>query len=516
MRAGMEDPQRIDAARRLLAQAPGEAIDRLAALSARLLGAAHAQVSIFTDEQVSLTPRAPRRPHRDALAAAHVRRRDAGARRSGAYLGAPIEVDGARIGVLCVYDDEPFEWTPHDLEVLRELAIAIAAELERGALVAELESSTVRLDLGFAAANIGSFDWDLRTNELHWDERLMELFGYTAADYVPHIDSFNARLHPDDRERVGGAIASAIERCGDYAADYRVVHDDGAVRWVAARGRVLCGDDGEPARMLGAAYDTTAVHTAAERLGRVLETMSTAFITLDLDWCFTYVNGAAERMLGRPRDQLVGQRHRSRSPRRRTSAYRRAIETGEPQSFEHYHPALDALVRRPRHAERRRASASTSTTSPAACVPSRTPRGSRASARTRSPPAAPRPAACRSSAPPAPGSPARWRSTSWSASSPTSSSTGSGTAWSIALADRVLTTRRRPAAGFRVAHVAPARGAAWPRRPGRAIARAASSTRGADGRRAARAHAPARLARPDARRDHRRWTRSPARSTGAC
>ena len=41
------------------------------------------------------------------------------------------------------------------------------------------------------------------------------------------------------------------------------------------------------------------VHNASERLGRVLETMSTAFFTLDLNWRFTYVNGAAERMLGR-------------------------------------------------------------------------------------------------------------------------------------------------------------------------------------------------------------------------
>ena len=88
-------------------------------------------------------------------------------------------------------------------------------------------------------------------------------------------------MHADDRERVNGAIQAAIDRCGDYAADYRVVHPSGEVRWVAARGRVLCGDDGQPARMLGAAYDATATHSAAERLGRVLETMSTAFITLD-------------------------------------------------------------------------------------------------------------------------------------------------------------------------------------------------------------------------------------------
>ena len=53
MRAGLDDPQRIEAARRLLAEARGEALDRLAALSARLLGAAHAQIALIRTESAS-------------------------------------------------------------------------------------------------------------------------------------------------------------------------------------------------------------------------------------------------------------------------------------------------------------------------------------------------------------------------------------------------------------------------------------------------------------------------------
>src|SRR4051795_1050810 len=102
VRAGKDDPQRVEAARRVLAEAPGEAIDRLAALSARLLGAAYAQVSIFTDEQVSLTPRAPRRPPADALCAytfEHGGAPDLSAVEGiGTYLGVPIDVNGARVG----------------------------------------------------------------------------------------------------------------------------------------------------------------------------------------------------------------------------------------------------------------------------------------------------------------------------------------------------------------------------------------------------------------------------------
>ena len=75
VRSGLDDPRRIDAARRLLAEAAGEALDRLAALSARLLGAAYAQVALFTDTIVSVTPIAPRQPRAEAADPPDVRPR---------------------------------------------------------------------------------------------------------------------------------------------------------------------------------------------------------------------------------------------------------------------------------------------------------------------------------------------------------------------------------------------------------------------------------------------------------
>ena len=352
MRSGLDDPQRIVAARRLLAEAGGEALDRLAALSARLLGAAYAQVALLTDTITPVTPIAPAQPRAEELIHQTV---DLGmpivlsnARVDGigAFLGVPVDVAGARVGVLCVYDREPAGWNDHDVEIVQELAATVATELEHRALAAELQSSTVRLDLGFAAADIGSFDWNLITNALHWDDRLMELFGYESESYVPHIDSFSVRLHPDDRERTEAAIARAIDGCGDYEADYRVVHPDGSVRWVAARGRVLCDPAGRPTRMLGAAYDTSDVHSAAERLGRVLETMSTAFFTLDRNYRFTYLNAEAERLMGRRRDELIGEviweAYDDLEGTPSGINYRAAMESGEPRSFEHYYPPLDA------------------------------------------------------------------------------------------------------------------------------------------------------------------------------
>jgi PAS domain S-box-containing protein len=348
VRAGIDDPHRIEAARRLLAEARGEALDRLAALSARLLGAAHAQIALIAEHPAIISATAPGDRAVGALTLRAFGHGGPLASQDGphAFLGVPIDVAGARVGVLSVHDDEPHEWSRHDVETLRALAGTVASELERGALTAELEDSSVRLDLGFAAAAIGSFDWNLTTDVLHFDERLLELFGFTEATWVPHIDSFSVRLHPDDRAKTEAAIGRAIESRGDYEADYRVVHPDGAVRWVAARGRVLADPRGRPVRMLGAAYDTTEVHSAAERLGRVLETMSTAFFTLGRDWRFTYVNAAAEQLMGRGRDDLVGrviwEAYDDLEGTPSAINYRAAMETGQPRSFEHFYPPLGA------------------------------------------------------------------------------------------------------------------------------------------------------------------------------
>src|SRR5690349_4391973 len=144
VRARLDDPRRIEAARRLLAQARRETLERLAALSARLLDAKHAQIALVLDAPVIITP-GPTVTNGQLLEAF------AEILTEPTFLAAPIDVAGDRVGVLSVQAAEPRDWTQHDAETLRELAGTVAAELERGALAAELETSTVRLDLGFAA-----------------------------------------------------------------------------------------------------------------------------------------------------------------------------------------------------------------------------------------------------------------------------------------------------------------------------------------------------------------------------
>ncbi|MCW2698965.1 MAG: putative sensor protein [Blastococcus sp.] len=363
-------PQRMDDARRLRVPEIGSiALDRLAELAARLLGADASQISLLTDVQtiaagVGLAPGSvgTDSPLAESLctvtaagtgalvvsdARGDERVRDlppVASGQVGSYLGIPLTGhSGQVVGALCVFGPRPREWSDTDVATLRQLAQSTVTELELSALLGEYESDRVRWGLAIDAAGLGTFDWDLVTGRLAWDDQLITMFGYDPDTFAQTIEAFSARLHPDDLPRVSEHLQNCIDNCGELDAEYRVVRPDGEMRWVHARGRGLAGPDGKAVRVLGAAYDTTGERESAVRVTRVLEAMPAGFYSLDRNWRFTHVNAEAERLLGRTREDLLGKVLWDDWPAAINSifedSYRTAVRTGLPVSFDAYYPA---------------------------------------------------------------------------------------------------------------------------------------------------------------------------------
>jgi serine phosphatase RsbU (regulator of sigma subunit)/PAS domain-containing protein len=288
------DPARQAAVARLLAAGTrSEGLDRLTRLAANLLGVGHAQISLLTSEQhvasvagLDLDRVGTPGPAADSLCTVTVRSggalavadaaNDPRVRRLppvvsgavGAYLGVPlVDSDGMVLGALCVFDEEPRTWSTEQVGVLGELAPAVVAELELRAVTLEVATSAARLDLALEAADIGSFDWDMRSGQLAWDDRLVALFGFEEHAFDGRFETFAARLHEDDADRVRAELERATST-GEFSSSYRIVLPDGRVRWLEARGRVLRGGPGRGDRMLGAAYDTSGRHAAEDERER--------------------------------------------------------------------------------------------------------------------------------------------------------------------------------------------------------------------------------------------------------
>jgi serine phosphatase RsbU (regulator of sigma subunit)/PAS domain-containing protein len=366
---------RMAAVRRLETTALGSrALQRLSGLAMRLLRADGAAVSLLGDVETVVAgdglpagSLARQIPLADSLSAAALAAgpgplvladaaRDprvatlppvAGGRISG-YVGVPLVVfDGSAAGTLAVYTRTPRVWADSDVALLRQLADSAATELELSALSREFEAHRLRFELAIDAAEIGSFDWDLASGRLVWDDRMVQILGHERDTFDETIEAFSSRIHPDDRARTLGAVQAAIDTCGDFDTEFRIVLPTGETRWLHARGRVVADDLGRATRFLGAGFDTTSQRHTDVRVSRVLEAMKSAFFSLDRQWRFTYVNAESERVLRRTRAEMLGGTIWELFPAAVDSVfeeeYRGAMATGRERVFEAYYPApLDA------------------------------------------------------------------------------------------------------------------------------------------------------------------------------
>lgn len=107
-----------------------------------------------------------------------------------------------------------------------------------------IRTSEKRLQKSQEFANIGTWDWNIETNDLYWSERIAPLFGYGKGELETSYDNFLNAVHPDDRQAVGDAVTACVEEGAEYNIEHRVVWPDGAVRWLLEKGDVVRNSDG--------------------------------------------------------------------------------------------------------------------------------------------------------------------------------------------------------------------------------------------------------------------------------
>jgi len=134
-----------------------------------------------------------------------------------------------------------------------------------------------RLHLAFEGGSSVGWDWDVKTGRDHWFGNLEMMFGIPGNTYAGTVEDFLRRVYPDDRELVGKAVADARRNRKPYTAAFRIIREDGDVRWVNARGNFYYGTDGDALRMVGIAVDITEQRKIEEALKKSEEKFSKAF-----------------------------------------------------------------------------------------------------------------------------------------------------------------------------------------------------------------------------------------------
>jgi len=119
-----------------------------------------------------------------------------------------------------------------------------------------LRGSEESLARAQSVAHVGSFDWDVRTNEVHRSIELCALFGLGAEGRSVPPWTLSEMIHRDDREAALRALRAAEHEGRSYRIEHRIVRRDGSERVVLHQGEAVMEGD-RVARVVGTMLDIT-------------------------------------------------------------------------------------------------------------------------------------------------------------------------------------------------------------------------------------------------------------------
>jgi len=138
---------------------------------------------------------------------------------------------------------------------------------------AALRDAEARLRLALSAARMVAWQYDPTTGVVTPSDNAAEVYGLPPGETLSVTGRSVGLVHPADAERYRATLQRAVEECGHYECEYRVVRPiDGAVIWLEERGQAVGGPPGSPAtRIDGVSIDITERKRAEEEFRAMAE-----------------------------------------------------------------------------------------------------------------------------------------------------------------------------------------------------------------------------------------------------
>ncbi|MDZ8223524.1 PAS domain S-box protein [Nostoc sp. ChiVER01] len=146
--------------------------------------------------------------------------------------GNPLRMTGIHRDISDIYDE---------LRLRKETEAALARSEEQ-----------LRLTLEFN--HIGIWDWNIKTNEVIWNDNHFRLLGLEP-ELTAYYQLWRDRVHLEDVDRIEQAVLNSLAQHTNFQGEYRVIYPNGRVHWLIGKGRGIYNEAGEPVRMLGVIID---------------------------------------------------------------------------------------------------------------------------------------------------------------------------------------------------------------------------------------------------------------------
>ncbi len=209
-------------------------------------------------------------------------------------------------------------WPPETIRLLEKTGNIIARTLERRRRERILLDSEERHWLALQSADIGMWDWNVRTGALFFNHQWAAMLGDEVNKIERHIRSWTQMVHPDDFRRFVQTLTDHLEnRTPCFELEYRLRTGSGDWIWVLDRGRVVeRSGSGEALRVTGTRLETTrrkltetALRISEKHYRTVVEGLSDPVCRFKPDMTITFVNPSFCRCFGKKPEELIGENY---------------------------------------------------------------------------------------------------------------------------------------------------------------------------------------------------------------
>ena len=147
---------------------------------------------------------------------------------------------------------------------------------ERKQVEEQLRKSESQLRLALDAARMGHWERNIKTGKINFSNNFEKLYGFAPNTYDGTYETYLARLHPEDRNRVDQDTQNSLITGADCDLEFRVVWQDGTIHWICSKGQVIYDEAGEAAFLSGISLDISDRKFAEARLQQSQEQLHRA------------------------------------------------------------------------------------------------------------------------------------------------------------------------------------------------------------------------------------------------
>ncbi len=173
------------------------------------------------------------------------------------------EPGGKEAGWAEIYSFPLFDTTTGQMNGVIEYVRDIT---ERKQTEEALRKSMSMLEKAQEIGQMGSWEWDIATNELIWSDEVYKLYGLDPAKDRPTYDTVVNTLTPESMDWFIKTIEDALKHGKPFDGEYGLFHPDGARRYTHTRGEVIRDKEGNPVRMIGIVHNITERKRAEEEI----------------------------------------------------------------------------------------------------------------------------------------------------------------------------------------------------------------------------------------------------------